>query len=255
MAEHIFDSHSHYTDSSFDEDRDKLLQDMHKSGVEYIMMASSSCEDSEKALDISRNYDFMFNAVGVHPECVNDTPENYIEILENLAENPKVKAIGEIGLDYHYEEYDRDLQIRMFREQLELAKKLDLPVIIHSRNSSEDTMQILEEYKPNGVVHCFSGSAETAERVIQLGMHISFTGVLTFKNARKALKALERVPMDRLMLETDCPYMAPEPWRGKRCNSLMIESIARKVGEIKNLDMQEVLDITNANARRFFNII
>lgn len=254
MAEHIFDSHSHYTDSAFDDDRNQLLEEMHRNGVEYIMMASSNCEDSLKGLEISSEYDFMYNAVGVHPECVEETPDDYINKLKKMAENPKVKAVGEIGLDYHYDGYDRDLQIKIFREQLQLAKELGLPVIIHSRNAAEDTMKILEEYAPDGVVHCFSGSAEMAERIIKLGMHISFTGVLTFKNAKKALKALGKVPMDRLMLETDCPYMAPEPWRGKRCNSLMIESIAEKVGEIKNLSMQEVLDITNSNARKFFRI-
>ena len=251
---HIFDSHSHYTDSAFDPDRFELLRHMHENGVEYIMMASSDCADSARGLEISRDFDFMFNAVGVHPECVDDVPENYIEQLSAMAENPKVKAVGEIGLDYHYENYDREKQIIIFRKQLELAKDLNLPVIIHSRNATDDTMNILREYRPDGVVHCFSGSAETAEEIIKLGMHISFTGVLTFKNAKKALKALAKVPMNRLMLETDCPYMAPEPWRGQRCNSLMITSIAQKVAEIKGLSAQEVLDITNENAERFFRI-
>lgn len=251
---HIFDSHSHYTDKAFDDDREQLLEYMHENGVEFIMMASSDCEDSAYGLKISSKYDFMYNSVGLHPECVDSAPENYLEIIEKLSENPKVKAIGEIGLDYHYENYDREKQIRIFCEQLELAKKLKLPVIIHSRNANDDTMEILRRYKPDGVLHCFSGSAETAAEVIKLGMHISFTGVLTFKNAKKALKALERVPVERLMLETDCPYMAPEPWRGQRCNSLMISSIARKAAEIKGMTAQEIIDITNENAKRFFKI-
>lgn len=251
---HIFDSHSHYTDKAFDDDREQLLEYMHENGVEFIMMASSDCEDSAYGLKISSKYDFMYNSVGLHPECVDSAPENYLEIIEKLSENPKVKAIGEIGLDYHYENYNREKQIKIFCEQLELAKKLKLPVIIHSRNANDDTMEILRRYKPDGVLHCFSGSAETAAEVIKLGMHISFTGVLTFKNAKKALKALERVPVERLMLETDCPYMAPEPWRGQRCNSLMISSIARKAAEIKGMTAQEIIDITNENAKRFFKI-
>lgn len=251
---HIFDSHSHYTDKAFDDDREQLLEYMHENGVEFIMMASSDCEDSAYGLKISSKYDFMYNSVGLHPECVDSAPENYLEIIEKLSENPKVKAIGEIGLDYHYENYNREKQIKIFCEQLELAKKLELPVIIHSRNANDDTMEILRRYKPDGVLHCFSGSAETAAEVIKLGMHISFTGVLTFKNAKKALKALERVPVERLMLETDCPYMAPEPWRGQRCNSLMISSIARKAAEIKGMTAQEIIDITNENAKRFFKI-
>lgn len=254
MLQHIFDSHSHYTETAFDDDRNELLTDMHNNGVEYIMMASSNCQDSAYGLEISKNYDFMYNSVGVHPECANETPADYIDIIKKLTENPKVRAIGEIGLDYHYEGYDREKQIKIFKEQLILAKELNLPVIIHSRNASEDTMDILKEFKPDGVVHCFSGSAETATEIIKLGMHISFTGVLTFKNSKKALKALANVPMERLMLETDCPYMAPEPWRGQRCNSLMITSIAEKVAEIKNLTAQEVLDITNQNAKKFFRI-
>ncbi len=254
LLNHIFDSHSHYTDSAFNNDRYQLLKDIHENGVEYIMMASSDCKDSAYGLEISKDFDFIYNSVGVHPECADNIPQNYIQQLTAMAENPKVKAIGEIGLDYHYENYDRNKQIKIFKEQLELAEKLNLPVIIHSRNASDDTMNILREYRPNGVIHCFSGSAETAEEVIKLGMHISFTGVLTFKNAKKALKALAKVPTDRLMLETDCPYMAPEPWRGQRCNSLMIASIAEKVAEIKGISAQEVLDITNSNAKRFFNI-
>lgn len=254
MLKHIFDTHSHYTDSAFDNDRYLLLEDMHKNGVDYIMMASSDCKDSAYALDISKNYDFMYNAVGVHPECIDSIEDDYISILKKLAENPKVKAIGEIGLDYHYENYNKDKQIKIFKEQLLLAKELNLPVIVHSRDACEDTLEILEEFKPDGVMHCFSGSAETAQRIINLGMHISFTGVLTFKNAKKAIKALEAVPMDKLMLETDCPYMSPVPWRGQRCTSIMITSIAEKVAEIKGISAQEVLDITCSNALKFFRI-
>ena len=192
----------------------------------------------------------------MHPEAADYTPEDFLPRLEKyILSSEKIKALGEIGLDYHYDGYSAEKQKKLFISQLELAKKLDIPVIVHSRDASNDTMEILREYKPKGVVHCFSGSAETAKEIIALGMYISFTGVITFKNAKKALRALEKVPTDRLMLETDCPYMAPEPYRGKRCDSSMIEKIAEKAAEIKETTAQEMLDITCANAMRFFDIV
>ena len=193
--------------------------------------------------------------MGVHPESVDETPSDYREKLTELVKSSeKVRAIGEIGLDYHYENYDRDKQILFFRQQLELARELSLPVIVHSRNASEDTLDILKEYRPAGVVHCFSGSAEVAREVIKLGMYIGFTGVLTFKNAKKALRALEAVPLDRLLLETDCPYMAPEPLRGRRCDSSMICYTAEKAAQIKGVSTQELLDITCRNGMDFYHI-
>ena len=193
--------------------------------------------------------------MGVHPESVDETPSDYREKLTELVKSSeKVRAIGEIGLDYHYENYDRDKQILFFRQQLELARELSLPVIVHSRNASEDTLDILKEYRPAGVVHCFSGSAEVAKEVIKLGMYIGFTGVLTFKNAKKALRALEAVPLDRLLLETDCPYMAPEPLRGRRCDSSMICYTAEKAAQIKGVSTQELLDITCRNGMDLYHI-
>ena len=251
----IFDSHGHYTESAFDDDRQILLNSLPEKGVKNIVTVAAAMEDCPKILKLVSEYDYIYGALGVHPEAVDYTPENYpSELEEYIKSSGKIKALGEIGLDYHYENYSREKQIKLFKEQLELAQKLELPVIIHSRNATEDTMEILREYKPFGVVHCFSGSAETAREVIGLGMYISFTGVLTFKNAKKALKALAEVPLDRLMLETDCPYMAPEPFRGQRCDSSMIDRIAAKAGEIKGKTAQEMLDITCANAERFFGI-
>ena len=221
------------------------------------MLAVSDYSDAVNSLKLSRNYDFVYSAAGIHPECIESTEPEYIEKIENLiTENrDKIKAVGEIGLDYHYEGYDREKMIKIFREQLLLAKKLDLPVIIHSRDATKDTMDILREIRPeNGVVHCFSGSAETAGEIIDLGLHISFTGVLTFNNARKAAEALKVVPVEKLMLETDCPYMAPVPYRGKRCDSSMIAETAKKAAEIKQLGVQELLDITCRNAEKFFGI-
>lgn len=251
----IFDTHSHYADSAFDEDRDTLLAELPGRGVRLIMLASSGLEDSQFNSELSQKYDYVYAAAGVHPECVNETPEDYTDtVREIIASNPKIKAVGEIGLDYHYDGFDREKQLRFFRAQLELASELDLPVIVHSRDATEDTVNILKEYRPRGVVHCFSGSAETAQEIIKLGMYIGFTGVLTFKNAKKALRALEAVPMDRLLMETDCPYMAPVPFRGKRCDSSMIVHTAEKAAEIKGLPVQELIDVTCRNGMELFNI-
>ena len=185
-------------------------------------------------------------------------PEDYMTKLEELyvkaCATHKLVAVGEIGLDYHYEGYDKEAQIRLFDHQVQFAVKKSLPVIVHCREATQDCLDVLNKYVPSGVVHCFSGSAETAKQVIGLGMYIGFTGALAFKNAKKARRALEEVPMDRLLLETDCPYMAPPPYRGQRCESYMIEEVAKVVAEIKDLDPQEVLDITNRNACRLFGI-
>lgn len=255
MYRNIFDTHSHYADSAFDGDRDELLVALPDKGVRFAALAGSSMQDSAENVALAQKYGYIYAAVGVHPESVDETPSDYREKLTELVKSSeKVRAIGEIGLDYHYENYDRDKQILFFRQQLELARELSLPVIVHSRNASEDTLDILKEYRPAGVVHCFSGSAEVAREVIKLGMYIGFTGVLTFKNAKKALRALEAVPLDRLLLETDCPYMAPEPLRGRRCDSSMICYTAEKAAQIKGVSTQELLDITCRNGMDFYHI-
>lgn len=254
----IFDSHSHYDDSAFDKDRQEILNYLllsEDSPVEAIMHAATDEKSARYGIEMSKKYKNYYASAGFHPECMDNLPNNYMEILENLvAENPEVKAIGEIGLDYHYEGYDRDGQIKLLSDQLEFANKKGLPVILHCRDALQDFMELLKKYKPKGVVHCFSGSAETAREIVSLGMYVGFTGVLTFKNAKKAKKALAVVPDDRLLLETDCPYMAPEPFRGKRCTSDMIEKIAECAGEIKGLSSQQIADITNKNARILFDI-
>lgn len=255
MYRNIFDTHSHYADSTFDGDRDELLAALPDKGVRFAALAGSSMQDSAENVALAQKYGYIYAAVGVHPESVDETPSDYREKLTELVKSSeKVRAIGEIGLDYHYENYDRDKQILFFRQQLELARELSLPVIVHSRNASEDTLDILKEYRPAGVVHCFSGSAEVAREVIKLGMYIGFTGVLTFKNAKKALRALEAVPLDRLLLETDCPYMAPEPLRGRRCDSSMICYTAEKTAQIKGVSTQELLDITCRNGMDLYHI-
>ena len=195
----------------------------------------------------------MYAAVGIHPEDVGGTPADYLDTLKKWAVLPKTVAIGEIGLDYHYEGYDPDLQKRIFEEQLDLAEELSLPVVIHSRDATEDCMNILRKRGTvRGVMHCFSGSAETAKQVLDLGMNISFTGVLTFKNARKSIEALEVVPLERLMLETDCPYMAPEPNRGKRCDSSMIIHIIQKIADVKGVSPELVAKQTTENTLDLF---
>jgi TatD DNase family protein len=251
----IFDTHAHYADRAFDEDRYELLEKLPEMGVKYIMLASSSVEDTAENAAIAQKYGYIYAASGVHPESVDENPENYLDIVRETAlSSPKIKAIGEIGLDYHYDGYSREKQLKLFEEQLILAKELDLPVIVHSRDACEDTLNMLKKHRPRGVVHCFSGSAETAKEIIKLGMYIGFTGVLTFKNAKKALKALEEVPLDKLLLETDCPYMAPVPFRGKRCDSSMIAYTAAAAAEIKGIDTQEIIDITCENGKRFYGI-
>lgn len=253
--ENIFDTHAHYADRAFDEDRDHILAQLPSKGVRFVTLASSSVEDTAENSAISLKYDYIYAAAGVHPESVDTNPENYLDIVaDTVRNNPKIRAVGEIGLDYHYDGFDRDKQIKLFSEQLELAKELDLPVIVHSRDACEDTLNILKKYRPKGVVHCFSGSAETAEEIVKLGMYVGFTGVITFKNAKKAIRALEAVPMERLLLETDCPYMAPVPYRGKRCDSSMIAMTAARAAEIKGMSTQEMLDITCRNGMEFYKI-
>lgn len=251
----IFDTHAHYADEAFDSDREEILERLPDHGIRLVMLASSGIDDTKANSSLSEQYGYIYAAAGVHPENVDNVPENYLDIIrDTVRANPKIKAIGEIGLDYHYEGYDRERQITLFTRQLELARELDKPVIVHSRDACGDTMDILRKYRPKGVVHCFSGSAETAAEVVKLGMYIGFTGVLTFKNAKKALRALEEVPADRLLLETDCPYMAPVPFRGKRCDSSMIPYTAEKAAEIKKMDTQELINIACENGKRLFGI-
>lgn len=251
----IFDTHAHYTDDSFNEDRDELLKSLPDSGVRYIMLASTCADDIKGNAVLAEKYDYIYTSAGFHPENIEDLPADYINIVKNaVSENRKTMAIGEIGLDYHYDGYDREKQIEVFENQVLLSKELDIPVIVHSRDATEDTLNILKKYKPCGVVHCFSGSAETAKEIIKLDMYIGFTGVITFNNAKKAIRSLEAVPVDRLMMETDCPYMSPVPFRGKRCDSSMIAYTAEKAAEIKNLPVQELLDITCRNGMELYRI-
>ena len=254
MYNNIFDSHAHYTDKAFNDDREIMLGSLRESGICGVINCGADIESSVSSVELANKYDYIYAACGIHPEEADKTPENYIEILKKLSRDEKCVAIGEIGLDYYWRQDTKEKQKELFENQILLAKELDLPIIVHDREAHGDTLEILKKHKPKGVLHCFSGSPETAEEILKLGMYIGLGGVLTFKNARKAVEVAEKLPLDRLLLETDCPYMAPVPFRGKRNFSGYIPYIAEKVAEIKGIDPQTVLDITSENAKTLFKI-
>ena len=248
----LFDTHAHYYKEDFGEELEQLLADLPSRNVGRVLAIGCDIPSSEEEIELAARYDYIYAAVGIHPEHAADVPEGWESELERLLKRDKVVALGEIGLDYHYPEPPRDVQRGVFVRQLEIAMRLDMPVVIHSRDASADTLDILKEYKPRGVLHCFSGSAETAREVVKLGMYIGFTGVLTFKNSKKARAACEAVPIDRLLLETDCPYMAPVPHRGERCDSSMIAFTAAAMAEIKGVSTEEMIEIARKNGERLF---
>lgn len=254
MYSNIFDTHAHYDDSRFDEDRDELLCSLKEKGVTHIINCGCDLKSSLTTLALSEKHDFIYAAIGVHAHEAEEATESDLAEIEKLYENNKVVAVGEIGLDYHYDFSPRERQIEIFERQLIIANNLNLPVIIHDREAHEDTMSLLKKYKPKGVVHCFSGSAEMAKEIIKLGMYIGIGGAVTFKNAKKPIEVVEYLPLDRLLLETDAPYMTPVPFRGQRCDSAHIAYTAEKIAEIKELDVQELIDICNENAKILFNI-
>lgn len=250
----IFDSHSHYDSVQFDADREVLLPSLKERGVGLIMSVGSNVKSSVKNSELSQKYPFVFASAGVHPiDCVHEGADYIKRLKELFASNKKIVALGEIGLDYHYDT-PKDLQKKFFEEQLALARELDKPVIIHSREATADVLDILRQYRPKGVVHCFSGSVETAKVVLDLGLYIGFTGVVTFKNANKAVKSAQYVPLDRLLIETDCPYMAPVPFRGERCDSSMLTSVASKLAQIKGTDTETIINATYNNAVKVYEM-
>ena len=249
----IFDAHAHYDDKWFDEDRDSIIEALPEKGVVGVVSNGIDLKTAKFLQSYAEKYPYFYFTAGFHPECLEDVPENYLEEIEKFLMHPKCVALGEIGLDYHWDT-PRDLQKRIFEEQLILANKLDVPVIVHDREAHQDTMDYLRKYKPKGLVHCFSGSVEMLKEVLKLGMSISLGGVVTFKNARHSVECAEYVPMDRLMLETDAPYLSPVPFRGKRNDSRNIIYVAETIAEIKGMDVQQVLDITAENAKNFYGI-
>lgn len=255
----IFETHAHYEDERFDPDRDELLASMHAHGIGKIVNAGSTLETVKKSISLAENYDFVYAAVGVHPSEIECLDERGFAWLQEQAKHPKTAAIGEIGLDYYWdkEEEVQAKQREWFRRQLVLAKEMELPVIIHSRDAAEDTLTIMKEahaMQIPGVIHCFSYSVQMAEEYVRMGYYIGVGGVVTFKNARKLKEVVEKIPLAYLLLETDCPYMAPEPFRGKRNSSLYLPYVAKKIAEIKGITEQEVIDVTEQNALKMYRL-
>ena len=255
----LFDTHAHYDDKRFDEDRDEILSSMPKNGVGLILNPGCDIETSKKAIEYAEKYSHVYAAVGIHPEYIEEIELNStIKELKTLALSSKrIKAIGEIGLDYYWVKQPelRAKQAELLRRQLALAKEFDMPVIIHDREAHADTLKIVEEFpEVKGVFHCYSGSTEMAQRLISLGYLISFTGVITYKNAKKAVEVVENIPLDKLMIETDSPYMSPEPFRGKRNSSLYVYRMAEAIANIKNIPLDEVINQTTENGKKLFNI-
>lgn len=251
----IFDTHAHYDDPRFEGDLDTLLTGLPQKGVCNVINIGCDVPTSQLCLDIADRYDYCYAAVGIHPQDSGKAAEGDIDRLRQLAKHPKAVAIGEIGLDYHYDFAPHEVQIEWFERQLDLAKELNKPVIIHEREAVADCLEVIRKRTDvKGVFHCYSGSWETAKELLKRGYYLSFTGVLTFKNARRAVEVVQNMPLDRLMVETDAPYMAPEPHRGKRCDSSMIKHVLEKIAELRNITPEEAGEITAANARRFFGI-
>lgn len=254
MYHNIFDSHAHYDDEQFENDRNELLVSFKEKGISGVVCCGTNIENSRFSIELSHQYDFIYSAVGFHPLDNDKYSDGDLEIIKELASDPKCVAIGEIGLDYHYEKESRENQLILLEKQILLANELDMPIIFHDRESHEDTLNILKKYKPKGVLHCFSGSVEMAKEIIKLGMYIGLGGAVTFKNAVKPCEVAKFVPSDRLLIETDAPYMTPVPFRGKRCNSLHIPYTAEKIAELRGCTAQEILDLTDKNAKQLFNI-
>ena len=252
----LFDTHAHMDDRAFDEDREELLASLPGAGLALVMNPGCSLTSSYNAVKLANAYDYIYAAVGSHPDVADEVNEDVLEQYRTLVrENPKVKAIGEIGLDYHYEDIPREIQLKAFRMQMELARELNLPAIVHEREAHDDGMKVVHEFpEVTGVFHCYSGSAEMARQLVELGWYIGFTGVLTFKNARKALEVAASIPLDRIVLETDCPYMSPEPFRGKRNDPGKLYRMAEKLAELRGLTVEEVHRITTENGKRLYRM-
>ena len=253
MLHNIFDAHAHYDDKWFDDDRSVLLSSLPQNGVSYVVNAAVDLETAETAISYAETYPHVYACAGIHPENLEGLPADYLERLKELLKHPRVVALGEIGLDYHWD-IPRDVQNRVFEEQLLLARELDVPVVIHDREAHGDVMALVRKYQPKGLMHCYSGSVEMLKEVLKLGMSISLGGTVTFKNARVPVEVAAAVPLDRLLLETDAPYLSPVPYRGKRNDSRNIAYTAARIAEIRGMDAQELIDITTENAKRLYGI-
>ena len=253
----IFDTHAHYDDDAFDEDRDVLLSGMKEQNVEYIVNVGASMASSERSIKLAEKYPFVYAAVGVHPDEVGELDEEKFAKLREWTAHEKVKAVGEIGLDYYWDKEKHDLQKHWFMRQMELASEVKLPMIVHSREAAKDTLDMVIAAKPlnlSGIIHCYSYSVEQAREYLNMGYYIGIGGVVTFKNAKKLKEVAEYTPLSQIVLETDCPYLAPTPFRGKRNDSSKIAYVAEELAAIKQVPVEEVIRITNENGRRLYNI-
>ena len=253
----IFDTHAHYDDDAFDEDRDVLLSGMREQNVEYIVNVGASMASSERSIKLAEKYPFVYAAVGVHPDEVGELDEEKFTKLREWTTHEKVKAVGEIGLDYYWDKEKHDLQKHWFMRQMELASEVKLPMIVHSREAAKDTLDMVIAAKPlnlSGIIHCYSYSVEQAREYLNMGYYIGIGGVVTFKNAKKLKEVAEYTPLSQIVLETDCPYLAPTPFRGKRNDSSKIAYVAEELAAIKQVPVEEVIRITNENGRRLYNI-
>ncbi len=255
--EKIFDSHAHYNDDRFKSDYKEILQYIQDNGVGLVMNVGADIQSSRLALKQANENDFMYCSIGIHPhDAIQARDEKIMAEIEAMIQEKKCVAVGEAGLDYYYDDsWSAEVQKEAFIRQIRLSNKYKKPLIIHTRDAMRDTLEILREHPlENGVVHCYSGSRESCKELVKMGLYIGFTGVITFKNARRALESLKVVPLDRLLMETDCPYMAPEPNRGKRCDSSMLHFVAQKMADELGLEKDEIIRITRENAKRLFNI-
>ena len=251
----IFDTHAHLNDSAFDEDREELISGLPEKGIGFVMNVGCCLDSSKDCIALAEKYPFIYASVGSHPDSAGEVCEELMQTYLEMSKHSKVKAIGEIGLDYYYEGFDREIQIKAFEMQMELARQAQLPVIVHERDAHGDGMDIVRKFPDvTGVFHCYSGAAEMARQLVDLGWYIGFTGVLTFKNARKAVETAASIPLERILLETDCPYMSPEPFRGKRNDPGRLIHMAQKLAEIRGLSVEEIIAITTENAKRLYRI-
>ena len=253
----IFESHAHYEDKRFDEDREELLKSFPEKGIEYVINVGSSIKTTKATLELIKKYDYMFGAVGVHPEESAELNEENFAWLKAATQEEKVVAVGEIGLDYYWDEPERDIQKVWFERQIALAREVALPMIVHSRDAAKDTLDIIKSCKGDevgGVIHCFSYGTDMAKVYLDMGFYIGIGGGVTFKNAKKLKEVAEYVPLESILLETDCPYMAPEPHRGKRNSSLYLPFVAEQIAQIKGITPEEVIRVTNENGKRMYKI-
>ncbi len=253
----LFDTHAHYDDERFEQDRYEIIEEAHNNGISYILNASCNIATAIESIALSQKYEYIYAAVGIHPHNVDEANKNTIPALMDFAEKKKVVAIGEIGLDYYYDISPKELQKKWFAAQIEMAKAIKKPIIVHDRDSHEDIIKIIKEENAKeigGVLHCFSGSVEMAKEVLKNNFYISLGGPVTFKNARKTVEVAKYVPLERILIETDSPYLTPEPFRGKRNNSKFVKYIAQKIAEIKGISFEEVAQETTRNAKELFGI-